>query len=185
MKADRQRNLQDLAVFFLLIAIGVAGRWGQPQWCVTPTAACAIFAGWYCSRWAIALMVPVSILAISDLALPAYGSMPVLAATYFVMALPVFLGRWQRRSQPQRSRAAQWAVISLVPATLFFAVSNFSVWAFENMYPKSLAGLGECYWAAVPFYRWMLAGDVFYLGVLLGCFTLAEMRQQRLVPAAN
>jgi hypothetical protein len=185
MKADRQRNLQDLVVFFLLIGIGVAGRWGQPQWCVTPTAAAAIFAGWFFSRWAVALMVPVAILAISDLALPAYGSMPVLVATYFVMALPVFLGRWQRRAQPKRWQAAQWAVISLIPATLFFAVSNFSVWAFENIYPKSLAGLAECYWAAVPFYRWMLAGDVFYLGVLLGCFALAGMRQQRLAAALN
>ena len=48
---DRQRNLQDLLVFFLLIAIGVAGRWGQPEWCFTPTAAAAIFAGLYFSRW--------------------------------------------------------------------------------------------------------------------------------------
>ena len=39
MKPERQRNLQDLLVFFLLVAIGVAGRWGQPEWCFTPTAA--------------------------------------------------------------------------------------------------------------------------------------------------
>ena len=30
MIRDRQQNLQDLLVFALLIAIGVAGRWGQP-----------------------------------------------------------------------------------------------------------------------------------------------------------
>jgi hypothetical protein len=60
---DRQRNLQDLLVFFLLIAIGVAGRWGQPEWCFTPTAAAAIFAGVYFNRLAIAAMVPIAILA--------------------------------------------------------------------------------------------------------------------------
>ena len=32
MNQNRQQNLQDLLVFALLVAIGVAGRWGQPQW---------------------------------------------------------------------------------------------------------------------------------------------------------
>ena len=54
MNHDRQQNLQDLLVFALLVAIGVAGRWGQPEWCFTPTAAAAIFAGLYFSRVAIA-----------------------------------------------------------------------------------------------------------------------------------
>ncbi len=176
MKPDRQRKLQDLLVFFLLIGIGVAGRWGQPQWCFTPTAAAAIFAGWYFSRLAIAALVPISILAISDLLLPAYNSIPVLLATYFVMTLPVGLGRLQRGSQSRRWAAAQWAIIGLVPATLFYIVTNFAVWAFQSDYEKSLAGLAQCYWAAVPFYRWMLAGDVFYLGVLLGCWVIAGAR---------
>jgi hypothetical protein len=60
-----------------------------------------------------------------------------------------------------------------VPATAFFLVSNFAVWAFQSDYEKSLAGLAHCYAAAVPFYRWMLAGDVFYLVVLFSCWALA------------
>jgi hypothetical protein len=177
MKADRQRNLQDLLVFFLLIGIGVAGRWGQPQWCFTPTAAAAIFAGWYFSRWPIAILIPVSILGVSDLILPAYGSMPVLVATYLVMTVPVALGRMQRDSRSGVSRAARWLLFSFAPATLFFIVTNFAVWAFENSYEESFAGLMQCYWAAVPFYRWMLAGDLFYMCVLLSCFALAGISQ--------
>jgi Family of unknown function (DUF6580) len=173
MKSDRQTILQDLLVFFLLIGIGVAGRWGQPQWCFTPTAAAAIFAGWYFSRLAVAVLVPISVLAISDLLLPAYNSIPVLLATYIVMTLPVGLGRLQRGSQSRWRAAAQWVFIGLVPASLFYIVTNFAVWAFQSDYEKSLAGLAQCYWAAVPFYRWMLAGDVFYLSVLLSCVLIA------------
>jgi hypothetical protein len=38
---------------------------------------------------------------------------------------------------------------------------------------------------AVPFFRWMLAGDVFYLAILFGCsalagFTVKQLQQQRL-----
>jgi hypothetical protein len=178
MKADRQRNLQDLLVFFLLIGIGVAGRWGQPEWCFTPTAAAAIFAGWYFSRWPIAVLVPVSILALSDLILPAYGSIAVAAATYLVMALPVALGRMQRDARSRVSRVLSCVLFSLAPATLFFIVTNFAVWAFENSYEKSFAGLAKCYWAAVPFFRWMLAGDLFYLSVLLACFALAGVTER-------
>jgi hypothetical protein len=174
MIRDRQQNLQDLLVFALLIAIGVAGRWGQPEWCFTPTAAAAIFAGLYFSRVAIAVLVPVSILAISDLLLPAYNSIPVMIATYAGMVVPVWLGRMQRGENPRWLAISRWALFGLLPATLFFLVSNFAVWAFQSDYEKSLAGLVHCYWAAVPFYRWMLAGDVFYLTVLLGCLAIAR-----------
>ena len=75
MKSDRQRNLQDLLVFFLLVAIGVAGRWGQPTWCFTPTAAAALFAGYvFLAGRDRRCMVPIAILAISDLLLPAYNN---------------------------------------------------------------------------------------------------------------
>jgi hypothetical protein len=173
MNRDRQQNLQDLLVFALLIAIGVAGRWGQPEWCFTPTAAAAIFAGLYFSRIAIAVLVPISILAISDLLLPAYDSIPVMIATYAVMIVPVWFGRSQRGERSRRSAASRWILFGLLPATLFYLVSNFAVWAFQSSYEKSLAGLAHCYLAAVPFYRWMLAGDMFYLAVLLGCLAIA------------
>ena len=185
MTQDRQRNLQDLLVFFLLIAIGVAGRWGQPEWCFTPTAAAAIFAGVYFNRLAIAAMVPIAILAISDLMLPAYNSIPVLLATYAIMTLPVCFGRLQQREQPRWLTASKWVLFSILPATLFYIVSNFAVWAFQSSYEKSLGGLIQCYWAAVPFYRWMLAGDLFYLTVLLACWMIAGAVSFRAQPIAD
>ena len=170
----RQQRACDLSVFVLLIAIGVAGRWNQPWWCFTPTAAAAIFAGFYFSRAAIAVLVPLAILGISDQMLPAYNNIPVLIATYAVMTVPVWLGR-TLRDRPSGWAAAvwRWALCGILPATLFFLVSNFAVWAFQSDYEKSLAGLKLCYWAAVPFYRAMLAGDMFYIAVLFSCWALA------------
>src|SRR5712691_10004622 len=132
MIRDRQQNIQDLLVFALLIAIGVAGRWGQPEWCFTPTAAAAIFAGLYFSRIAIAVLVPISILAISDLLLPAYDSIPVMIATYAVMIVPVWFGRLQRGEQQPWLVVPRWILFGLLPATLFYLVSNFAVWAFQS-----------------------------------------------------
>lgn len=181
MNRDRQQNVKDLLVFALLVAIGVAGRWGQPEWCFTPTAAAAIFAGLYFSRVGIAIMVPVATLAISDLILPAYDSIAVMIATYAVMIVPVWFGRLQRGEQARWLAASRWALFALLPATLFYIVTNFAVWAFQSNYEKTLAGLGQCYWAAVPFYRWMLAGDLFYLAVLLSCLVLAGAANRRIL----
>jgi hypothetical protein len=173
MHRDRQQNLQDLLVFGLLVAIGVAGRWGQPEWCFTPIAATAMFAGLYFSRIAIAALVPVATLAISDLILSPYDSIGVMIATYAVMIVPVWFGRLQRGERSRLAQGVRWALFGLLPALLFYIVTNFAVWAFKSNYDKTLAGLGKCYVAAVPFFRWMLAGDVFYLVVLLGCLALA------------
>jgi hypothetical protein len=178
MHPNWRQNVQDLLVFAMLVAIGVAGRLGQPEWCFTPTAAAAVFAGFYFSRLAVAALVPVAILGISDQWLPAHDSVPVMLATYGVMTLPVWVGRLLRRGVT----ALRLAVCGLLPATVFWLTTNFAVWAFQNYYERSLGGLVECYLAAVPFYRWMLAGDLFYLGVFAACWSLSGAAN-RLAPS--
>jgi hypothetical protein len=177
-----QRTVSDLFVFALLVAIGIAGRWGQPEWCFTPTAAAAIFAGYYFARIGVAVAVPFAILLISDLLLPAYNSFAVMVATYAVMLVPVWFGRLFRTPTGAPQTALRYAVCGIVPATLFFLVSNFAVWAFQSDYAKNWAGLVQCYWVAAPFYRWMLAGDVFYLVLLFSCAALAGVRLPKAQP---
>lgn len=180
MTDQRNSTLRDLSVFMLLVAIGVAGRWGQPEWCFTPTAAAAIFAGWYFSRLGIAALVPIAILGVSDLALESHDNLGVMLATYGVMTVPVLFGRWLRNANGAASTTARLVLCGLLPATLFWIVSNFAVWSLQSDYEKSLSGLLQCYWMAVPFYRWMLAGDVFYLTLLVACAALAGMPMAQL-----
>ncbi len=57
---------------------------------------------------------------------------------------------------------------SLLASISYFIVSNFTVWAEWNMYPKTLAGLGACYMAALPFFRnSILAETAFSLALFL------------------
>jgi hypothetical protein len=62
----------------------------------------------------------------------------------------------------------------VVASVLFFLVTNFGTWALSGMYPHTLAGLGACYVAAIPFFQNTLAGDLFYAALLFGGFALAE-----------
>jgi hypothetical protein len=103
-----------------------------------------------------------------------------MLATYAIMTVPVLLGRWLRTSEGKAQTAARLAICGLLPAMLFWLVSNFAVWAFQSDYERSWAGLVRCYWMAVPFFRWMLAGDVFYLAVLVSCAAIAGLPLVRL-----
>jgi len=68
---------------------------------------------------------------------------------YGCFALTVCLGFWVRR-QPGAGRIVAASVVS---STTFFLVTNFSVWACFDTYPKNAAGLLECYVAGLPFFR--------------------------------
>ena len=61
-------------------------------------------------------------------------------------------------------------------ATSFFLISNFVVWmggTVITMYPRTLAGLGACYTAAIPFYRNDLVSTAIVAGALFGLPVLA------------
>ena len=48
----------------------------------------------------------------------------------------------------------------LLSSIVFFLFTNFGVWLIG--YPKTLEGLITCYIAAIPFFGYTLAGDLFY-----------------------
>lgn len=165
-------TFRDLTIFSLLVAIGVVGRWAQPDWNFTPLAAITILGGYYFRLLLPAVLLPVTVLAVSDLVLPTHDSLAVQIAVHAMMILPVVLGRGMRNAEG-KTRIALGAACGLVPATAFYLVTNLVHWAATGMYAKSLSGLAACYVAGVPFYRSMLVGDVFYLVVLAGCLALA------------
>jgi hypothetical protein len=62
------------------------------------------------------------------------------------------------------------AAASIAGSVLFFVVTNFGVWARDGLYPHTLAGLANCYVAALPFFQNGLVGDLFFTGALFGGF---------------
>lgn len=158
----------NLIVFTLLVAIAVVGRWGQPEWAFTPMAAVGLLAGyWFRSPW-IAALAPMTAMAASDLALASYDSALVQATVYGALGASALLGRVLRRPIDGTATAlTRLGFCVVAPSALFFITTNFAVWISSGRYAKTVAGLAECYTAALPFYRQMLAGDVLYAAVLL------------------
>lgn len=136
---------------------------------LTPIAAIALFGGAQFADKRVAFLVPLAGLLLSDLALGFYA---ITAVVYASFALTVCLGFWVRRHRSVR----RIALGVLAGAILFFALTNFGVWAIDSLYPKTLAGLIDCYVAGIPFFRNMLLGDLLYSTLLFGGFALAESR---------
>jgi len=143
----------------------------------TPIAAMALFGGAQFSSRRAAFLVPLAGLALSDLAFGFYAITPVV---YGAFALTVCLGFWVR----QRRSALRVASAAVASAVLFFVLTNFGVWALENLYPRTATGLMDCYIAAIPFLRNMLLGNLLYSALLFGALALAENRFVRLRESA-
>ncbi len=138
---------------------------------VTPIAAVALFSGALVSDRRLAFALPLAALFLGDLVLGFYGA-GEMAAVYLSFALAVALGLWAGK---ERS-ALRIGAAALSASLLFFVVTNFAVWAFGSLYPKTATGLVECYIAALPFFRHTLAGDLSYTLLLFGGFALLERR---------
>src|SRR5262249_56247255 len=112
---------------------------------VTPIAASAMFAGMVLRSRALAVAVPISAMLASDLVVGAYD-WRIMGVVYAALALPALLARWGR-ARPM----LMLAPLVLSSSLLFFATTNFAVWAFSGMYAHDLHGLVLCYVAALPF----------------------------------
>jgi hypothetical protein len=173
-------NFRELLVFALLFAFGVLGRWLQPEWNFTPLTAVTAMGAYYFRGLLPAILLPASVLAISDLLLTPHDSWQVLVAVHAMAIVPLALGRAARGADGWQ-RAACWGLCGFVPATAFFLVTNFAVWAGRSLYEPTWTGLAECYVAGLPFYRWMLVGDLFYIGLMAACVAMAELWDRRRV----
>jgi len=162
MRASLDRVSQGLILG--LILLGVAARLAPHPWNATPLMAIALFGGTYLpKRWAV--LLPLMIVAVSDWLIGWHATIPF---TWGAFALTGLVG-WWIRPQPSASRILAG---TLTGSLFFFLFTNFGVWATQSLYPRTLAGLWQCYVAAVPFFRGTLFGDVVYVTALFGFYAL-------------
>lgn len=156
----------------VLVTLGVIGRL-VPHWPnFTPVVAVAIFAAYAFRTGPLAWIVPLAVMLISNAVIGFY-EWGVMASVYGALLLSVAIGRisFRRGVSPFSIGAA-----GLLSAVAFFLVTNFAVWAFGShgtTYPMTLSGLASCYVAALPYFKYMLAGTAFWAVILFGGDALA------------
>ncbi len=132
----------ELSLAMSLVGLDIVARLAPHAPNVTPIAASAVFAGMVLRSRALALAVPISALLLSDLVVGSYD-WRIAGVVYAALALPALAARWGR-ARP----VVVLAPLVLSSSLLFFATTNFAVWAFSGMYAHDLHGLVHCYVAS-------------------------------------
>ena len=148
---------------FLFVVIAIAVRFLPHTFHFTPVGASLLFFGAKQSRkW---MWLPVLAFAASDVALNKFvyqypiGWGTFVSTLWYVLA--VLIGGLLKKDG-DKFRLGYIAGASLAGSVSFYLISNFAVWAGSNMYPHTLAGLGTCFVAAIPFFTPTLSSDMLY-----------------------
>jgi hypothetical protein len=83
-------------------------------------------------------------------------------------------------SQKQRHTPMRVALTTASGSVLFYLTTNFAMWTISEVYPRTAAGLFNCYVMGLPYLRNGLLGDLAYSGVLFGMFALLVHRYPQL-----
>ena len=137
-------------------------------WNFSPALPVAIFGAAVFTHKMNSLVLPLAMFLIGDLCIwlitgniewAFYGSQPFVYTSLLLVGASGFLLRETRSG-------IRLALVGFTGATTFFIVSNFGVWITGSYYPHSLAGLIDCYFQAIPFYRNSLISMVVFLPIL-------------------
>jgi hypothetical protein len=180
IKKFSQRGSEMSPYVFIVLALGL--RFVSKPIAFTSVSAALLFFGARGSRkyaW-----IPWVLAVATDVALNKFVySYPItwdLLVTWAWYAAVLGLGMQLRNSNsPLRIGGA-----SLLSSLTFFVVSNFAVWAsYRTLYPATVQGLGNCYTAAIPFFRHTLTADLVFTAIFFSIPVLLHGTAGDLEPA--
>ncbi len=135
----------------------------------TPVISIALFAGAYLQK-RLAFLVPLVAMLMSDLLIGLYSPVSMVFV-YGSLMLAVSLGIMMQ----EKTSMTRIGGLSLAGSILFFVLTNFGVWVIPNsIYPRTPAGLIECYVMAIPFFGNTLVSALVYSALMFGAYKAAE-----------
>ncbi|RYE11593.1 MAG: hypothetical protein EOP44_01055 [Sphingobacteriaceae bacterium] len=169
-------------VLILMILLAAAMRFvhldNQSVWAnFTPVGAVSLFGGAYFTDKKKAYLVPLLTLFLSDLLLNYlyfhqfvwfYSS---ALWVYISFAVMVFIG-----TKISKVNFANVIMASLAAVVVHWLLTDIDPWLFGSMYSKGFTGYFESLYAAIPFERNLLMGNLVYSLILFGGFELAKVK---------
>ncbi len=186
----RPINLNFLTVLAFIIIAALSRLWLYAVPNVSPVTAIAIFGGVYFTNKKWAFIIPLAAMWITDLLLNNIvyaqyfegfvwgGSLWVYGAFAMIILLA---SKILKKIKP-----ASLIGMSLAASIIFFIVTNIGSWASGFVpYPKTFGGLLLALEAGLPFLRYTLLGDLFFVGLLFGAYELLKYRIPQLATQAS
>lgn len=168
-----QENLAEYFLIHLLIVFAIFTRLIPHPENFTSIGAVGLFAGAFLSG-RLSLFAPLLALIVSDAVLGFYEPI-VMLFVYIGTVSSVLIGHIFLF---QKIGIIRLLASALVSAIIFFIISNFGMWA-SGFYPPTLNGLTVCYFAAIPFFKNILAGNLIYAFLLFGIYLFLRNKIRR------
>lgn len=163
MKKFRLKNEEILAL--ILIIFAASSRLLPHPANFAPISAVAIFAAFVFKNKLLRFCVPLLAMLVSDAFIGFYSPL-VLISVYASFAISVLLGHYLRKHRSISNGVG----VTLFASIQFYLITNLAVFLFTPLYPKTIQGLINCYFMALPFFRNTILGDLFYTGAIFGLF---------------
>ncbi len=166
------KNLKIALFIVCLIAIRVLPHFPN----FFPLTAIALFSGAFLNFGGILITAALLVTAtfLSDLILGFHESQ---VAVYLALMLAVFIGNSVKgngkNNADEMPSKTSYIGRSLFASSMFFLITNFSVWCFSTMYEKSVAGLATCFTMAIPFFERSLVADTAFSCVVVALYSLS------------
>ncbi len=160
---------------------------------VAPFEAMMIFGVFALHRKSLSLILPLAAWFVTDLIINntiyagsnegfTWISQSFVFAMIAMLLIFGFTQYLKKRSEDKGHIIGHYGLASVVSPLLFFAVSNFGVWAGMNMYPPTLSGLGMCYVSALPFLTYGMASTIGF-SIIFGVMGYLFQRQSAQSPS--
>ena len=138
-------NYKKLSVYVFIILLLSFSRIIPHPPNFTPIISFAIMAPFLFGSMTISLTSVILSMILADLVI---GIHPGMIQIYLIICLiSIVFNRYK-----SSFNKINLLFFSLFGSTIFFILSNLSVWIFTNMYTKDIQGIINCYYMALPFF---------------------------------
>ncbi len=162
------------ALIFSAFAIGTRLVDHAPNFAAI--GALALWAGIYLPR-KYYLALPVVVMLVSD-SIVGFYDWRVMLFVYGSFVLMAVIGHYLKNY-----KGPAIVMSSLLGSAFFYVATNFAVWAFGTMYTHDWAGLINCFYLALPFFRNTLYSDLIYGFLFVGIYQMVTFYNPQKISA--
>ena len=112
----------------------------------TPIIAVALISGYFFKNINLSLLILLVAMLLSDLFIGFYENMIFVYASLLLITF-VF------HKISKKINYKNLFIYGFFGSLIFYLISNFGVWALQDLYEKNLNGLISCYFFAIPFFK--------------------------------
>lgn len=159
---------------------------------LVPIAALGIFSGSILKNKTMAFLIPFGALLMTDVFFQLFTETPGFYSFWQIIKYAAIILVTLMGTKLNPKKGLNILGYTIGGSLVFFIVSNFGVWAEGLIYPRTAAGLVECFVAAIPFFKSefatklfvnSIAADLLFSVVAFGIYNFSFVRKSILAKA--